>query len=227
MSKQILIIEDEPGIQDFLKACLEHAGYIVDLANEGVSGIAAFHKKIYDLILLDIMLPKMDGYTVCELIRQESNIPIIMLTALDKEQDQVKGFDVLADDYIVKPFSLPILLKRIEAALRKRSSPLGENESILKHGKVRLNQEAYEVYVGDRAVILTNIEYKLLQALLLNKGQVLTREKLLAMVWGDNFYDANEKLVNHHIMNLRRKLNYDCIETIRGVGYKIGKEDPE
>ena len=162
MSKKILVIEDEKGIQEFLRACLEQSGYIVNLASDGVEGMKAFQKELYDLIILDILMPRMDGYAVCELIRQESDVPILMLTALGDEKDQIKGFDVLADDYITKPFSFPVLIKRVEAALRRRQGS-GRESSELVCGNIRLNREKYEVYVQNEQIILTSIEFKILK----------------------------------------------------------------
>lgn len=220
MRRKILVIEDEKGIQDFLKACLEQSGYIVDLASDGVEGIKAFQKDVYDLIILDILMPKMDGYALCELIRQESDVPILMLTALDDEKDQIKGFDVLADDYITKPFSFPVLMKRVEAALRRRQGFRMESSDLVC-GNIRLNKEKYEVYVNNEQIVLTSIEFKILKILLQNQGMVLSRERLMQKIHGNEYYECDDRLVNHHIMNLRRKLNTDCIETVRGVGYKI------
>ena len=220
MSKKILVIEDEKGIQEFLRACLEQSGYIVNLASDGVEGMKAFQKELYDLIILDILMPRMDGYAVCELIRQESDVPILMLTALGDEKDQIKGFDVLADDYITKPFSFPVLIKRVEAALRRRQGS-GRESSELVCGNIRLNREKYEVYVQNEQIILTSIEFKILKTLLQNQGMVLSRERLMQKIHGNEYYECDDRLVNHHIMNLRKKLNTECIETVRGVGYKI------
>ena len=220
MSKKILVIEDEKGIQEFLRACLEQSGYIVNLASDGVEGMKAFQKDLYDLIILDILMPRMDGYAVCELIRQESDVPILMLTALGDEKDQIKGFDVLADDYITKPFSFPVLIKRVEAALRRRQGS-GRESSELVCGNIRLNREKYEVYVQNEQIILTSIEFKILKTLLQNQGMVLSRERLMQKIHGNEYYECDDRLVNHHIMNLRKKLNTECIETVRGVGYKI------
>ena len=128
LKEYILIVEDEIEIQSILKELLLDAGYQVDTASDGLEGITAFRQKTYDLILLDLMLPKIDGYAVCEMIRKESEVPVLMITALDEEDDQVKGFEVLADDYITKPFSLKLVLKRVEALLRRRGSVIDEGE---------------------------------------------------------------------------------------------------
>ena len=198
MSEQILIIEDETAIQSILSELLTDAGYEIEVAGDGLEGITKFREKTFSLVLLDIMLPKIDGYAVCEMIRKESNIPIIMLTALDEEEAQIKAFELEVDDYITKPFSVKLVLMRVEAVLRR----VQEKET-----------------PGQ-----TNKEYQLAKLFLQNQDRIFTRDNLLNQVWG---YDiaCEEKNVNIHIMNLRRKLGTDIIETIRGVGYRLGKKD--
>lgn len=223
MDKKILIIEDEVAIQKILSEPLAFAGYKVTAASDGLEGINAFHKQNFDLILLDIMLPKIDGYTVCEMIRQESQIPIILLTALDTEDAQIKGFDKLADDYITKPFSIKLVLKRVEALLRRTS--LNDTISGTIHYKeITLNETERRVTVSGNEVALTHLEFEILLLFLKNKGRVFTRDDLLNLVWGYDFV-GDEKGVNFHIMNLRKKLSTDYIETVRGVGYRIAKEN--
>ena len=222
MDKKILIIEDETAIQKILSEPLTFAGYDVTIASDGMQGINTFHGQKFDLILLDIMLPKIDGYTVCEMIRQESQIPIILLTALDTEDAQIKGFDKLADDYITKPFSIKLVLKRVEALLRRTSSDVVSD--ILHYKEISLHEAERKVTVLGNEVTLTHLEFEILLLLLKNKGRVFTRDDLLNFVWGYDFV-GDEKGVNFHIMNLRRKLGVDCIETVRGVGYRIAKEN--
>jgi len=223
MKEKILIIEDEKRIQNILKAFLENAGYDISLANNGLEGISTFHKNTYDLVLLDIMMPKIDGYTVCEMIRNEGNTPVILLTALDDEDSQMKGFDLLADDYITKPFSMPLVLKRIEAILRRTRDCIN-NSIVLTYEDVQVDTQNYKVFVLGREVILTTREFEILQLFMENKGRVFTRENLLNQIWNYD-YIGDEKIVNTHIKNIRRKLGVDCIETIRGVGYRIDKKD--
>lgn len=222
MDKKILIIEDEAAIQKILSEPLTFAGYEVTTASDGLEGINTFHKQDFDLILLDIMLPKIDGYTVCEMIRQESQIPIILLTALDTEEDQMKGFDKLADDYITKPFSIKLVLKRVEALLRRASSDTVSGT--IRYKEITLSETERRVTVSGNEVPLTHLEFEILLLLLKNAGRVFTRDELLNLVWGYDFV-GDEKGVNFHIMNLRKKLNVDYIETVRGVGYKIAKEN--
>ena len=223
MDKRILVIEDEPAIQKILLEPLAAAGYKVTAVSDGLEGIAAFRGGSFDLILLDIMLPKIDGYAVCEMIRRESNIPIILLTALDTEDDQIKGFDLLADDYITKPFSVRLVLKRVEALLRRTSAE--DDAGIIRYKEITLNEAGRQVFVSENEIGLTNLEFEILLLLMKNPGRVFSRDDLLNLVWGYE-YAADEKGVNFHIMNLRKKLNVGCIETVRGVGYKIAKENP-
>lgn len=222
MGKKILIIEDEKAIQKILSEPLVFAGYQVTAASDGEEGVRAFHRQDFDLVLLDVMLPKMDGYTVCEMIRRESKVPIILLTALDSEDDQMKGFDLLADDYITKPFSIKLVLKRVEALLRRTAAR--NEDGMIRYREICLSQEGRQVWVAGREVSLTHLEFEILLLLMKNKGRVFSRDDILNLVWGYQFV-GDEKGVNFHIMNLRRKLNVDYIETVRGVGYKIAKED--
>ena len=221
--KKILVVEDEKDIQNIIKAFLENAGYKVETADDGLDAINFIQKNNYDLILLDIMLPKIDGFTVCEMIRKNSNVPIIILTALTDEESQLKGFDKLADDYITKPFSMPVLLKHIEAIFR-RTNNSNENTSILKYRNIILNTENYEVYVDNQKVTLTFREYEILKLFLENQGKVFTRDNILNSIWNYDYF-GDDKIVNTHIKNIRKKLGYEYIETVRGVGYKIDKED--
>ena len=222
MAKRILIIEDEQAIQKILTEPLAVAGYKVTTASDGLEGINTFHSQVFDLIILDIMLPKIDGYAVCEMIRQESKIPIILLTALDTEDDQIKGFDLSADDYITKPFSIKLVLKRVEALLRRTSTDA--DTDAIQYREITLYETERQAFVSGNEVVLTHLEFEILLLLLKNVGRVFTRDDLLNLVWGYE-YVGDEKGVNFHIMNLRKKLNVDYIETVRGVGYKIAKEN--
>lgn len=221
MVQNILIVEDEPSIQTILRELLQDAGYGVTTASDGAEGIALFQQEAYDLVLLDIMIPKLDGYGVCKAIREISNTPIIMLTALEEEEAQVKAFELQVDDYITKPFSVKLVLLRMEAVLRRTAE--SRETTLLRHREIQVDREAMEVRVHGRPVALTRIEYALLCLFLEHPGRVFTRENLLNMVWGYD-YMGEEKAVNIHIMNLRRKLGIDPIETIRGVGYRLGKD---
>lgn len=223
MAKIILIIEDEKSIQNIIKAFLEDAGYAVVLADDGVEGITKFRECNPDLVLLDLLLPKIDGFAVCELIRKESKVPIIMLTALDDDDSQMKGFDALADDYITKPFSMPLVVRRIEAVLR-RTKEDAQDLSVIHYKNIRMDTENYEVYVDSESIALTAREFEILKLFLEYQGRVFTRDNLLNSIWGYDYF-GDEKIVNTHIKNIRRKLGVDYIETIRGVGYRLEKEN--
>ena len=224
MSKMILIIEDERSIQNVIKAFLEDAGYTVILAGDGLEGVEQFRLHKPDLVLLDLMLPKIDGFAVCEILRKESRVPIIMLTALDDDDSQLKGFDALADDYITKPFSMPVVMKRIEAVLRRAEQGSAAPSRVIRYKEITLDTDSLTVLVGALNVSLTAREFDILKLLLENQGRVVSREKLLDSIWGYG-YIGDEKIVNTHIKNIRKKLGVDYIETIRGAGYKIEKEN--
>ena len=219
--KQILIVEDDSDIQELLQNFLGEAGYGVTSAEDGVEALDLFHSTSYDLILLDIMLPKIDGYGVCELIRKESTVPIVMLTALDSEENQIKGFDLQVDDYITKPFSMKILLRKIAAVLRRSSC--ADNTDRIVYRNLTLDLDGYKAYVDGKIIDMTQREFELLRELLKNQGKVLTRQILLDRLWSYDFY-GDERIVDTHIKNLRKKLGVDYIETIRGVGYCIDKK---
>ena len=227
MKADILVVEDEAAIRSILSELLTDAGYSVEVAGDGLEGITKFRKKPFSLVLLDIMMPKIDGYTVCEMIRQESNVPIIMLTVLDEEDAQVKAFELQVDDYITKPFSVKLVLMRVEAVLRRlKDRNNQEPMTTLVYQNIRLNRESHSVFVDEIPVSLTYTEYGILELFMLHPDRVFTRDNLLNEVWGYDFF-GEEKTVNIHIMNLRRKIGADFIETIRGVGYRLGKENQE
>ena len=218
--QKILIVEDDIDIQDILKNHLIDAGYEVAVASDGVAGIAMFDDTI-DLVLLDIMLPKIDGYGVCEVIRKRSQVPIIMLTALSDEENQLRGFEQQIDDYIPKPFSPKILLCKIAAILR-RGLQDNIDKDIIIYKDLRMDIEGFHLYCKEQEVILTQKEFDLLRLLLENQGRVFTRQMLLDRLWDFDTY-VEDRIVDSHIKNLRKKLNVDYIETIRGVGYRIDK----
>lgn len=219
---KILIIEDEPAIRDILRELLTDAGYEVEEAADGLEGVEKFRAGSFSLVLLDLMLPKLDGYGVCEQIRAVSDVPVIMITALSGEEAEVHAFELRADDYITKPFSLRLVLMRVEAVLRRAGGKADEGgREILRRGSVEMDTAAHRVSLDGEDVPLTNTEYRLLELFLRNPGRVFTREGLLSRVWGYDFI-GDESTVNIHIMNLRRKLGSNLIETVRGVGYRLG-----
>ncbi|MDO4273345.1 MAG: response regulator transcription factor [Eubacteriales bacterium] len=218
----ILVVEDEQDIQELLKNYLEEAGHETVLASDGVEGVTAFSGGKFDLVLLDVMLPKIDGFGVLEVIRRESQVPVIMLTALDDESYQIKGYDLQVDDYVTKPFSMQVLLRKIAAVLRRTGGKSGKESGILCYRALRLDLEGYHAWMEERELDLTQKEFELLREFLTNSGRVLTRGQLLDAVWGMDYF-GEERIVDTHIKNLRKKMQAEYIETIRGVGYRIDK----
>jgi len=221
---RILVVEDDLSIQALLHDFIQEAGHSVILASDGVEALAKYSEQDFDLVLLDIMLPKIDGYGVCEVIRQKSDVPIIMLTALDGEENQIRGLDLQADDYITKPFSMSVLLRKIAAVLR-RSSKLKCIPQTMSYRNLKLDLAGYKAYAGGEGIDLTPREFEILRELLVNRGRILTRQNLLQRIWKYEFF-GEERIIDTHIKNLRKKLGTaDYIETIRGVGYRIDKDD--
>ena len=218
--QKILIVEDDADIQDILKNHLIDAGYEVVVASDGVAGIEMFDDTI-NLILLDIMLPKIDGYGVCEVIRKRSQVPIVMLTALADEENQLRGFEQQIDDYIPKPFSPKILLCKIEAILRRRTTE-NQKQFLLIYKELSIDIDGFHVYQSGNEVVLTSKEFSLLRLMVENQGRVFTRQMLLERLWPDDL-EVEDRIVDSHIKNIRKKLNADYIKTIRGVGYRIDK----
>ena len=177
--QRILVVEDDFDIQELLQNFLQEAGYEVAVANDGVEALSLFADQRYDLIVLDIMLPKIDGYGVCELIRTQSDVPIIMLTALSGEGDQIKGLDLQVDDYITKPFSMPVLLRKIAAVLRRSNRETDEKYQIITYGNLLLNCDSYTATVDGSNFELTQKEFEILRELLTHQGRILTRQNLL------------------------------------------------
>ena len=216
----ILIVEDDKDIQETLEIFLKDNGYRTDKACNGIEAIDKFETNKFDLILLDIMMPKVDGYAVCENIRKKSQIPIIIISALSSEENQIKGLDLQADDYIIKPFSIPILLRKISAIFRRNK--YNEEIGILIYKNVKLDLDSYKAFVSDKEVMLTKREFEILHELILNQGKILTREILMERVWQYE-YIGNARIVDNHIKNIRKKIGDEVIKTIRGVGYKVDK----
>ena len=201
MSK-ILIVEDDLSIQALLHDFIEEAGHSVVLASDGVDALEKYSEQPFDLILLDIMLPKIDGYGVCAVIRQKSDVPIIMLTALDSEQEQIKGLDLQVDDYITKPFSMPILIRKIAAVLR-RSVKQENIPHTITYKNLTLDLDGYKVYTGERSIDLTPREFEILRELLNHQGRILTRQNLLQTLWKYEFF-GEERIIDTQKARCRR-----------------------
>ena len=221
--QNILIVEDDMDIQELLREFLKEAGYEVTSASDGIEAMDMFAKNKYDLILLDIMLPKIDGFGVCELVRKQSQVPIIMLTALGGEEEQIRGLDLQVDDYITKPFSVPILIRKIAAVLRRSSQAQEEGHKTIEYQNLSLDLDNYTATVDGTVYELTQREFEVLRELLTHQGRIMTRQNLLDKLWRYDFY-GDERVVDTHIKNLRKKLGIEFIQTVRGVGYKIDKE---
>ncbi|MBU2699371.1 DNA-binding response OmpR family regulator [Sporomusaceae bacterium BoRhaA] len=223
--RKIFIVEDEWKIARFLQMELEHEGFETVIESNGRNALDRIMQEDFDLVLLDVMIPEMDGIEVCRRIRELSEIPIIIVTAKDDIEDKVTGLDSGADDYLTKPFAIPELLARIRAALRKHKSlqqPLDESELQVKN--LVLFPDRYKVLVNEQEVELTKKEYDLLEYLVRNKNRVLNREQILQEVWGYE-YMGDTNVVDVYVRYLRSKLDerYDekYIYTIRGVGYVV------
>ncbi|MBE9582369.1 MAG: response regulator transcription factor [Proteobacteria bacterium] len=230
MSKEtILIVEDEEDIAGLIAHHVKAAGFDVMIAHNGVMAFKAMEKQLPDLIVLDLMLPDMDGTELCKILKRKKTtqkIPVVMVTAKGEEVDRVVGLELGADDYIVKPFSTRELTLRIKGVLRRLRGPEVEPK-VLKHGELTLDIDAHKVTTGGKNIELTLTEFNLLRELLLNKGRVRSRETLLNNVWGYSF-EGYERTVDTHIQRLRRKLedHGKIIVTVRGIGYMIKEEMP-
>ena len=221
----ILIVEDDDTVREALSAGLESEGYEVILSDNGLDGLKQAKEEGPDLILLDLMLPEMDGLSVCRALRRNSDVPIIMLTARGTEMDKIVGLETGADDYVVKPFSLGELLARIRSLLRRTKNDKQENHMQLPSGDISLDLTSRRVSKDDAEVHLTQKEFNLLAELIRNKGAVLSRDLLLEKVWGYS-YVGNTHTVDVHIRWLREKIELDPskpvrIVTVRGVGYRF------
>lgn len=228
MSTRILVVDDEPAVTDLLAYNLRKAHYEVLTAADGRAALDLARQAAPDLILLDLMLPEVDGLDVCRELRKTSRVPVIMLTALGEETDRVVGLELGADDYVVKPFSVRELMARIKAVLRRVGPDDGPAEASLclrGPGGLTLNPEARAVSLGGSSLDLTRLEFDLLHLLLLNAGRVLTRERLLEQAWGYDFA-GDTRAVDSAVKRLRAKLRTvspeaDGIESVRGVGYRL------
>jgi len=232
MPEKILVVEDEPSLQETLAYNLTRQGYAVESAGDGQAALTVARQSNPDLIVLDIMLPKLDGFEVCRILRQEMNVPIIMLTARDDEIDRVIGLEMGADDYLTKPFSMREFLARVKAHLRRvrlireefdsESTP---SKEILQSGNLTLDPVRRETRLNDRLITLKPKEYELLFYLIRHQGKVLSREQIMESVWGWS-YTGGSRTVDVHIRWLRQKIEMDPnhperIITIRSAGYRF------
>ena len=222
---RVLVVEDEESFSDPLAYMLRREGYEVDIATTGTAGLAQFERSGADLVLLDLMLPGISGTELCRLLRQRSNVPIIMVTARDGEVDKVVGLELGADDYVTKPFSSRELVARIRAVLRRNLDTENASPAIVEAGPVRMDVERHVVTVGGQSIAMPLKEFELLELLLRNSGRVLTRGQLIDRVWGAD-YVGDTKTLDVHVKRLRSKIEPDPaapkhLLTVRGLGYKF------
>ena len=221
MKINILIVEDEKEISEGVSEYLSEVGYNVISAEDGMQAIELFKNSKIDLVILDIMLPKANGFVVLNKIRQESNVPVIMLTAMSDDYTQIMSFDEKADDYITKPFSIIVLHKRIEALLR-RGVKVSENKKWF-YGDIEIDFEGYSARKNGENIDLKPKEIKLIELLLKYEGKVLTRAQILDNLW--NIEESpNDRVIDVYIKNIRKKLLLDCIVTVKGIGYKFEEQ---
>ena len=232
-SPRILLVDDEHAIQTLLSYPLQKDGYEVVCASDGREALARFEDGAYDLVVLDVMMPRLDGLEVCRRLRAKSTVPIIMLTARAEEVDKVVGLELGADDYITKPFSLREFRSRVKAALRRSTWQAGPGESgepeSLEVGDLRIDFAKRTVKVRGDDVAATYVEFEILKALACNPGRVFTREMLLNRIWGDSAF-RDPRTIDVHIRHLREKLEQDAKDpeylfTVRGVGYRFRDTD--
>jgi len=219
MSPRVLIAEDEAAIADSVAYALRGEGFEVDAVADGESALDAARTEGYDVLLLDLMLPGVTGMEVCRRLRAESPIPIVMLTARTAEVDRVVGLDAGADDYVVKPFSMPELISRVRALLRRRQLDLAQ-PAVLHVGSLTVDVGSHTAAVDGRPVRLTPSEFKLLTLLARNPDRAFSRRELMQHLW-DSSYVGDKRAGDAHIVNLRRKIGRERLATVRGVGYKL------
>jgi DNA-binding response OmpR family regulator len=225
-SSTILLVDDEDAVQKLLAYPLERDGFRVIQARDGEEALERFERERIDLVVLDVMLPKLDGLEVCKRLRAGSAVPIIMLTARDDELDKVLGLELGADDYITKPFSIREFRSRVRALLRRAATPrTDDHQERIETNGLRIDLAHREVFVHDRPVQLTYVEFELLRTLAAHAGRVYTREQLLQALWGGSDY-REPRTIDVHVRHLREKLERDAREpefilTVRGVGYRF------
>lgn len=223
---KLLIVDDEPKIREVIREYAEFNGYQVEEAADGMSAVGLCKLNHYDLVVLDIMMPKLDGFSACKEIKKVQDVPIIMLSARGEEYDKLFGFELGIDDYIVKPFSPKELMARINVVLQRRSALTPAKSDVVKFSGLEINKAARTVSIDGARVELTPKEYELLFYLIENKNIALSRDKLLSDIWGYDFF-GDDRTIDTHIKNLRNNLGpyRDYIVTLRGVGYKFEFED--
>jgi DNA-binding response OmpR family regulator len=219
---KILVVDDEMNIRNVVREYAEHEGFKVDEAGDGMEAVSMAKAQDYDLIVMDVMMPRLDGFSACKEIRKTKDTPIIILSARDDEYDQQHGFDLGIDDYVTKPFSPPLLMARVKAVVSRRNSSRGNVSDPMVFEGLEINMSGREVYVDGKRANMTPKEYDLLFYLVKNRNIALTRDKLLEEVWGYDFF-GDDRTVDTHIKMLRNSLGEyrKFIVTLRGMGYKF------
>jgi len=225
-SRKILVVDDEQNICQLVGMYLQTNGFVWKSANDGIEALELLANEVFDLVILDIMMPNLDGWAVCKKIRETSQIPVIFLSAKGEEWDKVNGLKMGADDYIIKPFSPGELIARVDAVLRRSMGNQEPSNNLIQVGIIRINKSARTVSIKDTPINLTLKEFDLLLYLCLHQGQVFTREQILEQVWGYDYF-GTARTVDTHIKTLRLKLGNDAdyISTVWGVGYKFGVQE--
>jgi two-component system response regulator VanR len=223
MSKKILVVEDDIQIQELIAEFLKSEEYIVETADDGVSGYEKFKANDFDLVILDVMMPRLDGYGLCKMIRAIRQVPIIFLTALNDEDDEVKAFNLEADDYITKPFSFNVLIQRVKAVLRRYGvSNDFSDEEWITFQDLKLNNGTFKAYLGEEIIDLTLKEYNILKLFIESYPRVVTREMLMDKIWGYDYY-GDMRVIDAHVKNIRKKIEHNYIKTVKGIGYVLEK----
>jgi two-component system, OmpR family, response regulator RegX3 len=225
VSARILVVEDEPAIAEAVSYALSDAGYEVDAVGDGDEAVEAARARGYDLMILDLLLPGMQGVDVCRTLRAESDLPIVMLTARDAEVDRVVGLEVGADDYVTKPFSVAELVSRVRALLRRRELDRSRTAVVQKVGGLHIDVTRHSATIDGKPLPLTRSEFRLVTLLASEPGRVFTRDELVRHLWESDFV-GDRRAIDVHVSNLRRKLESEPrhpqrLVTVRGVGYKL------
>ncbi len=228
MKNNLLIIEDDKKIRRMIKIYFQDKNYNCLEAEDGASALMIFQTEKVDIVFLDIMIPELDGLKVCSIIRETSDVPIIMLTAKSQEEDKIRGFEYGADEYVTKPFSLKVLAARAEAMLKRVNGEISKKSSVFQIGGLKVNKLTNQVTIDGININLTKKEYDLLQLLIQNKGLILSKQQILDRVWGYE-YDGDPRTVDTHMKRLREKLKIykNVIKTSRGRGYFLEEKWPE
>lgn len=224
MQNKILIVEDEPTIQRVVKAYFEKNGYEVFTASDGMSAVDTFNDTKIDIVVLDIMLPKLDGFEVAKIIRSSSNVPIIMMTALGQEADMLKGYSLKVDDYIIKPFSPKVLVAKVNNLL-SRITKAEDIKTDFILGSLKVDFATYQAFLDGKELTLSKTEFNLLTFLIKNKDKTCSRELLLDEIWGLDVY-VDDRIIDTYIKTLRKQMKpYNYIKTVFGVGYRFSVEE--